>query len=167
MFLAEVRIANSYLRVKPKVWAGNDIALKSKQHYEMNIDLLSFTVAECKTLITKCRVQGVTMTGLLHGVMAAVFARKFPEARALQGHTPYSMSPYTGYETKEQMVNQTSDNGCLYDGSLLIDLRSFTDDLTTVWEAAGVFHSGLQEEFKRIPVDNDLAGLKWLDLRTM
>ena len=138
----------------------------------MKVKLVCFDFKKVASILSACRSEGTTLTGLVHGAVVTAFALLVPEAKNLQGHTPYSMRAYTGTSALDSMVNQTSDSGCFYNEDLLNAIRSSNIqdrfDHGQTWDAARHFSKNMAKELEQVPQDNDLATLLWLaDIRKM
>ncbi|CAK7242294.1 MAG: hypothetical protein STHCBS139747_003781 [Sporothrix thermara] len=162
-------------RAPPKVqpYVGKPISLEPK----LTSKLRAFHLPpdQAAALLAACRAHGVTMTGLVNGLMMVLYARRLPAdvAPALSCNMPISLRPYVtkpadrpDLDVDRSMANLVASYHHTFDAAAVADGRTVAatdaEDDEKVWRAAAALGGALKAHLATATKDCDMGLMDWV-----
>ncbi|KAK5173303.1 uncharacterized protein LTR77_001984 [Saxophila tyrrhenica] len=153
--------------VKPP-WTG---AVISTEPQEVNIRLLQFPSEVASGAIVQCKAHNVSLTTLVHGIVAYSFSRQLPTeaAESFVAQTSISFRPYMSGETDSQnlMGTYVTSKHHLIPASTVGAMRSAADDqeqsTAEIWKLASSIKTELDQRLTTLPNDDHVGLLPYVN----
>ncbi|MCJ1416508.1 hypothetical protein MMC32_002846 [Xylographa parallela] len=142
------------------LWAGLPVRSLDKCPFLSRTRIVTIGADRVERVLSESRKHSVTLTALLTAALVSSLAETLPEEPRFLGCTSYTLRRVTG-TSMNHMVNQTSSFETSYPADFLDSIRkasNLAERVESLWEAAGYFHTRMQDEIARCPRDN-LVGL--------
>ena len=137
-------------------WTGADVASNTEK-YEPHIKLFSIPSEQVSDIISACREQKTTLTGLFQALIVASLAKRVPDATSFTSSTPFSPRSISGISSINDITVQVCSHSSKYTPAMISAIRaSSTPSQSThrIWEVARTFRKDLAADMARMPTDN-------------
>ncbi|KAH6722599.1 hypothetical protein BKA61DRAFT_702119 [Leptodontidium sp. MPI-SDFR-AT-0119] len=153
-------------------WTGGAVCSEDLvTKYKTNVKLFEISAEDVSGILTVCKAENATLTGLLHGLIIASLAKRIPSAEKFTSATPYSLRHLTGLSPTEEMGVHVGSLKIQHPTGTISNLRSSnnqSDTMSRIWEIARTFRSAMRDELAGLPNDNLLGMIPYIsDLRKM
>ncbi|KAH9203879.1 alcohol acetyltransferase [Leptodontidium sp. 2 PMI_412] len=153
-------------------WTGGAVCSEDLvTKYKTNVKLFEISAEDVSGILTACKAENATLTGLLHGLTIASLAKRIPSAETFTSATPYSLRHLTGLSPTEEMGVHVGSLKIQHPTGTISNLRSSnnqSDTMSRIWEIARTFRSAMRDELAGLPNDNLLGMIPYIsDLRKM
>jgi hypothetical protein len=133
----------------------------STEGYDPHVKLISVSSEQTSSILSACREQKTTLTGLLQALIASSLACHVPDANSFVSTTPSSPRHISGISSTSDIAVQVCSHSYTFTPDIVSAIRASTSPTqitNQVWEISRAFQTSLAAELARLPVDN-LAGL--------
>ncbi|EPE24213.1 hypothetical protein GLAREA_08063 [Glarea lozoyensis ATCC 20868] len=141
-------------------WTSTPISATNLARGESRMTFFALPADLMKVVLSECRENGTTLTGLLHALALLSFTNHVPQGSSFTSTTPYSLRHLTG--TKDDMVVQVSALSTTYPTSLVTSLRASSNLTEEIWSLARDFKKNMAVELARAPRDVVLGLLPYI-----
>lgn len=149
----------SFLKKAPmEFWAGNNVDLsKPYKTGTMPIDISGDAL---KSLLTGCRENKTSLTGLLHALLLVAFSKHVGDASAFSTTTTIGMHPYVKDDAPDCTLRVlTSSYVHPFDVKAVKLFREGATD-EQIWATAAELRAGLAARLKELPKDDIIPMMK-------
>ncbi|KAG9236427.1 alcohol acetyltransferase [Amylocarpus encephaloides] len=166
-------LAQLWKQVKPRwlfpdplpPWTSTPISAANIARYISRVKILYLPPQTVKQVLSVCRKERATLTGLLHGLAVASFSTHVPEAQSFSSSTPYSLRGLSGMSTTDEMGVQVSGLPSAYSPELVMCIRSSKtpEQLSKrIWTIARDFRAEMSVEIAKLPNDNQIGLIPYI-----
>ncbi|KAN0093579.1 Alcohol acetyltransferase [Hyaloscypha variabilis] len=141
-------------------WTAADVA-PNAENYEANIKLISIPSEDVVGILSACREQKTTLTGLFQALVTASLAHRVPHATSFTSSTPFSPRSVSGISSTDAIAVQVCSHSFKYTPDIVSAIRASSNpqkETHQIWEVARTFRNSLAADMARMPTDN-VAGL--------
>jgi len=141
-------------------WTAADVAPNTEK-FEPHVKLFSIPSEDVSNIISACREQKTTITGLLQALIVASLTKCVPDATSFTSSTPFSPRSISGISSTSDIAVQVCSHSSKYTPDIILAIRACsTPSQSTyqIWEVARTFRKALAADMARMPTDN-VAGL--------
>lgn len=153
----------------PQPWTGNPI---TPEPQTLNLRLVTIAPETVPQLILACRAHNTTLSGILHVLILASFARRIPAdvASSFSGQTPISLLPWAKVppgvrcDLGRELTDLNTGTKRIWDASAVSRLREAFREADTsseerlIWPFASTWRSEMKAKIGTLPND-DVVGL--------
>jgi len=136
-------------------WTANPPTVLNKDSLHTQVASLTLPFAQVTDVLAYCRQRGITLTGLLHGLILIYLSKALPQAQTFRGSTPISLRAFTGTSTDE-IVNHISSIYHDWKPEHISLLRRSSEKSSEENEAISIIAQSFQDEvraeMKAIPI---------------
>lgn len=145
-------------------WTGKDISVKP---HRANARLVHIPRQTLSQVLRACREHSVTLTPLLHALIAASLSRRLSieRAPALSFTTPIDLRRYAKpeYDVKHNIAGLVSAHDDIFKAQTLSSLRNVDRDTDeSIWNAATSLSVRLRQKVSTLPNDDIVGMLSWV-----
>ncbi|KAH7407950.1 alcohol acetyltransferase [Cadophora sp. MPI-SDFR-AT-0126] len=155
----------------PQSWTGAVPSLDHLTNYKTNVSLIQISSEQVSKVLSACKSQKATLTGLLHGLILMSLAKRIPSASTFTTATPYSLRYLTGMSATSGMGNHVGSLKLQQPTKVISDLRSAKNPAETmkqIWDIARDFRASMATELAGLPNDNLIGMIPYIsDLHKM
>jgi hypothetical protein len=141
-------------------WTGSPVP-PSAENFDPCVQLISVPSKDVASILSACREQKTTLTGLFEGLLVSSLAFHIPNATSFASNTSISPRSLSGISSTDDIAVQVCTHSSAYNSDVVSAIRdaSHSGQVTDqVWGIARDFRKSLATEMARMPKDN-AAGL--------
>ncbi len=134
-------------------WTSPQCSLQNVQNCLSRANVVSIGAYQLALILTKCRREGTTLTGLLHGIIIASLTSHVPEARRFKAGTPYSLRHLLNESSRDEMGVFSFGFSNPYSMKTISKFRACQEDLqftNQIWDIARAFSTSVAIELESI-----------------
>ena len=149
----------------PASWTGAVPSMDHLKNYKTNVRLLQIESNVLSGVLSACKAEKATLTGLLHGLILMSLAKRIPPASTFTTATPYSLRHLTGMSPTDGMGNHVGSLKIQQPINTISDLRSVRDPaevLKQIWTIARDFRASMSAEIASLPNDNLIGMIPYI-----
>lgn len=166
-FLASIwkEFGPKWFSARSTPWTAGTPSPSNVENYRSRVKAFTISAHHVAGVLSLCRKEKATITGLLHGLVVVSLTSHIPSATSITCTTPYSLRHLTGLHPTNEMGNNTSALDIQYFQATLSNIRACKDSSQTmeqVWIIARDFRSSLRSEMSSLPTDNIVGMLPYV-----
>lgn len=156
-------------KAPPEPWTGK---LITPDPHRLHLRAVTIAPNTVTRLIAACRAHGTTLTGILHILVLASFARQVPEevASSFSGETPISLLPWaklppgSDMDLTRVLTDLTTGTKRVWEAAIVAGIRSRYGKVTAnaeeelIWPLAVTWRNEMKAKVAKLPND-DVVGL--------
>ncbi|EFQ31262.1 uncharacterized protein GLRG_06406 [Colletotrichum graminicola M1.001] len=160
----------SWLKTKPEIVPWTARAIDFSMPYQTSVRILRVPAATAAGLLAASRAHSMTLTPLLHALVAASLSRHLPasEASSFNPSSAISLRRFvpasTGLDVDNQFSILVTSTDHLISESLTTNMRKPSDQTLeqAIWDAAASVRKELRDRLVTLPHDDITAMLKYV-----
>lgn len=149
----------------PSSWTGAMPSMEHLENYKTNVRLLQISSDIVSRVLSACKAEKATLTGLLHGLILMSLVKRVPSASTFTTATPYSLRHLTGMSPTDEMGNHVGSLKLQQPIDVISDLRSVKDPtevMKQIWTMARDFRASMSAELASLPNDNLIGMIPYI-----
>jgi Alcohol acetyltransferase len=141
-------------------WTGPPVPTNT-ENFDPRVQLISLPSKDVNSILSSCREQKTTLTGLFEALVVSSLAHRVPNANNFVSNTSISPRSLSGISSTSDMAVQVCSHKSAYNSDIVSAIRAASTPAQAtdqVWGVARDFRASLASEMAQMPNDNP-AGL--------
>ncbi|KAE9368849.1 hypothetical protein N431DRAFT_470533 [Stipitochalara longipes BDJ] len=144
-------------------WTAANVPTNT-ENFEPHIKLISIPSEDVASILSACREQKTTLTGLFQALIVSSLAIRVPNATSFTSSTPFSPRSISGISSTSDIAVQVCSHSSKHTPDVIAAIRASSDSAQAthqIWTVARSFRNSLAADMAQMPRDNVVGLLQY------